>query len=97
MNEVDGVEDGSCTDCDGTASADCAAATCNTDYHTFADGVGCSGLAASSLNALHIGVPVPYLHARQATDSSHEPLSPFEISCRTVEAGPRALQSCHCI
>ena len=43
MDGIDGVRDGSCTDCDGPAATNCAAATCETGYHTFADGAGCSG------------------------------------------------------
>ena len=43
MDSIVGVIDGSCTDCDGATAADCAAATCETGYHTFVDGVGCSG------------------------------------------------------
>jgi hypothetical protein len=44
MNEIVGVTDDSCTDCDGPNVADCAVALCDTDYHTFVDGVGCSGI-----------------------------------------------------
>jgi hypothetical protein len=44
MDGVTGVVDGSCTDCDGSASSNCAAATCETGYHTFVGGVGCSGM-----------------------------------------------------
>ena len=43
MDAVTGVVGGSCTDCDGFETSDCAAATCDTGYHTFVDGVGCSG------------------------------------------------------
>jgi hypothetical protein len=43
MDAIAGVTDGSCTDCDGPNPADCAAATCDTDYHSFVDGVGCAG------------------------------------------------------
>jgi len=46
MDGVDGVEDGSCTDCDGANPADCAAATCDMGYHTFVAGVGCSECTA---------------------------------------------------
>jgi hypothetical protein len=44
MDGVTGVVDGSCTDCDGSALSNCAAAACETGYHTFVDGVGCSGM-----------------------------------------------------
>ena len=47
MNSVASVVDGSCTTCDGAASSTCSAATCASGYHTFVDGVGCSGCASA--------------------------------------------------
>jgi len=43
---VDGVEDDSCTACDGPDAANCAAATCESTHHSFLNGVGCSSCAA---------------------------------------------------
>ena len=48
MNGIGGIQDGSCTDCDGTSSENCAVASCDTGYHTFVDGVGCAGAALLS-------------------------------------------------
>ena len=43
MDSVAGVVDGSCTDCDGPDATDCAVADCETNYHSFASGIGCFG------------------------------------------------------
>ena len=45
MNAVVGVLDGSCTACDGAAAGTCSAATCESNFHTFVNGVGCSSCA----------------------------------------------------
>ena len=54
MNAVVGVLDGSCTACDGAAAGTCSAATCESNFHTFVDGVGCTSCAAA-MNAV-VGV-----------------------------------------
>jgi hypothetical protein len=43
MDPNPSVLNGSCTDCDGSHQANCTSASCAAGYHTFADGVGCTG------------------------------------------------------
>jgi hypothetical protein len=47
MDDVVGVLDGSCTQCDGADKSNCAAATCADGYENFQDGVGCTGASIS--------------------------------------------------
>jgi len=42
MNDIAGVLDGSCTQCGGSNPGNCTSASCDTGYHSFVDGVGCS-------------------------------------------------------
>ena len=46
MNDIAGVLDGSCTQCGGSNPGNCTSASCDTGYHSFVDGVGCSGVIA---------------------------------------------------